>query len=159
MWEAALERGGRVGRGAMVRQGAVPCGPVASQGGATSLVRAASGGHTDTVELLLDRGADLEAKKNVMLPRLFILPCHWSAGNKRIGCNGLALFKLESWPQQIAVHDAYLGERLDCFCFGQRTWVFDCRLARTRWLSARAMRAPKCFAVPSGSSDGIAAAT
>ena len=36
-----------------------------SQDGATSLVVAASGGHKDTVELLLDRGADLEAKDRV----------------------------------------------------------------------------------------------
>ncbi len=36
-----------------------------SQHGATALAVAASGGHKDTVELLLDRGADLEAKNGV----------------------------------------------------------------------------------------------
>ncbi len=46
----------------MVRRGALTCGPVWSQHGATVLVEAAYGGHTDTVEVLLDRGADLEAK-------------------------------------------------------------------------------------------------
>ncbi len=51
-----------VNRGAMVRRGAVTCGPAASQHGATGLVAAASDGHKATVELLLDRGADLEAK-------------------------------------------------------------------------------------------------
>ncbi len=40
-------------------------GHAASQNGATALVRAASGGHTETVELLLDRGADLEVKGRV----------------------------------------------------------------------------------------------
>ena len=55
----------RVGRGAIVRRGAVTCGPATAQGGSTGLVLAASGGHTDTVELLLGRGADLEAKDSV----------------------------------------------------------------------------------------------
>ena len=49
-----------------MRQGAVMCGLRASQNEATALVRAASGGHVDTVELLLDRGADLEAKDKVI---------------------------------------------------------------------------------------------
>ena len=50
----------------MVRRGAVTCGPATSQfGGGTALVEAATGGHKDTVELLLDRGADLEAKGRV----------------------------------------------------------------------------------------------
>ena len=57
--------GGHAGRGAMVRRGAVTCGPATLQTGATALVLAASGGHKDTVELLLDRGADLEAKDRV----------------------------------------------------------------------------------------------
>ena len=41
------------------------CGHAASQNGFTALVQAASGGHKDVVELLLDRGADLEAKDSV----------------------------------------------------------------------------------------------
>ena len=48
-----------------MRRGAVTCGPAVPQYGATVLVLAASAGHTDTVELLLDRGADLEAKSRV----------------------------------------------------------------------------------------------
>ena len=58
----ALEFGEHVGRGAMVRRVALTCGPAWSQHGATALVEAAFGGHTDTVELMLDRGADLEAE-------------------------------------------------------------------------------------------------
>ncbi len=61
----ALEFGEHVGRGAMVRRGGVTCGPAGSQHGATALVEAAYDGHTDTVEVLLDRGADLEAKDEV----------------------------------------------------------------------------------------------
>ena len=57
--------GEEVSRGAMVRGGAVLCGPATSQHGATALVLAASEGHIDAVELLLDRGADLEAKHEV----------------------------------------------------------------------------------------------
>ncbi len=49
----------------MLRRDAVTRGHVASQYGATALVWAASGGYKDTVELLLDRGADLEAKDSV----------------------------------------------------------------------------------------------
>ncbi len=41
------------------------CGRATSQAGYTSLVGAASGGHKDTVELLLGRGAELEAKDDV----------------------------------------------------------------------------------------------
>ena len=63
--KGALARRGDVGGGAMVRRGAVTCGPATLQRGATALVLAASGGHTDMVELLLDRGADLEAKDRV----------------------------------------------------------------------------------------------
>ena len=48
-----------------MRRGAVTCGPSAPQDGATALALAASQAHTDTVELLLDRGADLEAKHEV----------------------------------------------------------------------------------------------
>ena len=69
LWRAGVGDGagvvGHVGRGAMVRRGAVTCGPATSQDGATALVRAASRGHKDTVELLLDRGADLEAEDEV----------------------------------------------------------------------------------------------
>ena len=57
--------GGHAGREAMARRGAVTCGPAGSQGGATALVLAADHGHKDTVELLLDRGANLEAKDRV----------------------------------------------------------------------------------------------
>ena len=61
------------------------------------------------VELLLDRGADLEATNNVILQTLLSLPCPWSAGDEPIGCNELALVKPEPWPQEIAVHDVCLG--------------------------------------------------
>ena len=57
--------GGDVGRGAMGRLGAVTCGHAMPQDGYTALALAAFGGHKDTVELLLDRGADLEAKDKV----------------------------------------------------------------------------------------------
>ena len=40
-------------------------GHATSQFGTSVLVQAASSGHVDTVELLLDRGADLEAKHEV----------------------------------------------------------------------------------------------
>ena len=43
------------------------------------------------MKLLLDRGADLEAKNNVKLQMLFSLPCSWSAGDVRNGCIGLVL--------------------------------------------------------------------
>ncbi|KAA0145852.1 hypothetical protein FNF31_07940 [Cafeteria roenbergensis] len=46
----------------MVRRDAVTYGPATLQFDGTALVRAACGGHKDTVELLLDRGANLEAK-------------------------------------------------------------------------------------------------
>ena len=69
LWRAGVGGGarvvGHVGRGAMVRRGAVTCGPATSQYGDTALVRAAYDGHKDTVELLLDRGAKLEAKGRV----------------------------------------------------------------------------------------------
>ena len=39
---------------------------MASQDGSKALMKAAQGGHKDTVEVLLDRGADLEAKCNVI---------------------------------------------------------------------------------------------
>ena len=41
------------------------CGPAASQDGGTALVAAASEGRKDTVDLLLDRLANLEAKLEV----------------------------------------------------------------------------------------------
>ena len=84
-------QGEEVGGGAMVRRGGLTCGPVPSQQGARALVAAASRGHKDTVELLLDRGADLEAKKNVKLQWLLGLPCSRSAGDVRNGCIGLVL--------------------------------------------------------------------
>ena len=49
----------------MVRRVEVTYGPAASQKGATALVLMASRGYKATVELLLDRGADLEAKHEV----------------------------------------------------------------------------------------------
>ena len=48
-----------------MRRGAVTSGPATSQSGATVLIVAGFHGHTDMVELLLDRGADLEAKDSV----------------------------------------------------------------------------------------------
>ena len=41
------------------------CERATSQYGSTALVRAAAGGHKDMVELLADRGADLEARSLV----------------------------------------------------------------------------------------------
>ena len=38
------------------------------------------------VELLLDRGADLEAKNNVMMQKPLSLPSSWSVDNMRIVC-------------------------------------------------------------------------
>ena len=90
-----------VGRGAMVRRGAVTCGRATSQYGHTALVGAASGGHNGTVELLLGRGADSEAKNIVNLQKLLCLPCVWSAYTLRIGCNGQVLCKHESWSQKV----------------------------------------------------------
>ena len=43
----------------------VCCEHVALQDGTTAMMMAAEGGHKDTVELMLDRGADLEAKDEV----------------------------------------------------------------------------------------------
>ena len=43
---------------------------MASQGGFTALMVAAQRGHKDTVELLLDRGAEMEAKDGVSLARV-----------------------------------------------------------------------------------------
>ena len=80
-WEAALT-GGDVSRGAMARRGAVTCGRGTSQAGGTALVRAASRGHKDTVELLLDRGADLQAKDRVSAAAV----CCFATD--RAGCHG-----------------------------------------------------------------------
>ena len=77
--------GGDVGRGAMERLGAVTCGHAMPQDGDSALVRAASRGHQDTVELLLDRGADLEAKNTVNFPRVHSLPCLCCASGMRFG--------------------------------------------------------------------------
>ena len=49
------------------------CGPAKSQCGNTALVWASKGGHKDTVELLLDRGADLEAKHHVSAAAVCLL--------------------------------------------------------------------------------------
>ncbi|KAA0168840.1 hypothetical protein FNF31_00001 [Cafeteria roenbergensis] len=46
----------------MERRGAATCGPEILQSGATALCQAASGGHKDAVALLVERGADVEAK-------------------------------------------------------------------------------------------------
>ena len=51
------------------------------QGGSTALIRAARYGRVEAVALLLDRGADLEAKNKVKLQRLLSLPCSSSAAD------------------------------------------------------------------------------
>ncbi len=48
-----------------VRGTAADGNPRARQGGFTALLRAASNGHTDCVRLLIERGADKEAKTSV----------------------------------------------------------------------------------------------
>ncbi len=62
--EASLVCGCREGLDAATQR-EVTCGHVRSQYGSTALVRASARGHTDMVELLLDRGADLEARDRV----------------------------------------------------------------------------------------------
>ena len=57
----------------MVRRGAVTCGPATSQYGSMALVSAARYGHKDMVELLLDRGANLEAKDRVSAAAVWLL--------------------------------------------------------------------------------------
>ena len=57
----------------MVRRGAGTCGPATSQNGSTALHEAAERGYKDTVELLLDRGADLEAKDEVIEATVWLL--------------------------------------------------------------------------------------
>ena len=56
-----------------MRRCAVVCGHASSQFGTTALARAAACGHKDIMELLADRGADLEARGRVstaaVLPR------------------------------------------------------------------------------------------
>ncbi len=54
-----------VSREAMVRRREVTRGLATTQAGGTALFRATYHGHKDMVELLLDRGADLEAKDRV----------------------------------------------------------------------------------------------
>ncbi len=49
----------------VARHREVPCEHASSQDGATALVWAAARGHKDIIELLLDRGADLEAQDSV----------------------------------------------------------------------------------------------
>ena len=61
------------------------CGHAASQYGGTALVLAASGGHKDVVELLLDRGADLEAKNTVKFAEAALLGILGRAGDLRQG--------------------------------------------------------------------------
>ncbi len=56
-----------------MRRGAVTCGLAASQDGSTALHGAVRGGHKDTVELLLDRGANLEAKDRVSAAAVCLL--------------------------------------------------------------------------------------
>ena len=46
---------------------------MAPQDGNTALMKAAAGGHRDTVELLLDRGADVQAKDEVSSARMMPL--------------------------------------------------------------------------------------
>ena len=57
----------------MVRRGAVTCWPATSQYGSTALVVAASECHRDTVEVLLDRGADPNAKNEVIEAAVWLL--------------------------------------------------------------------------------------
>ncbi len=65
----------------MERRGAATCGPEILQSGATALCQAASGGHKDAVALLVERGADVEAKDEVNLQRSLSLPPPGSAGD------------------------------------------------------------------------------
>ncbi len=71
---------GDVVRVALVGKRAVTCGHATLQNGNTALVRAAAGGHTDMVELLLDRGADLEAKNRVSLATVSMMRHGTAAG-------------------------------------------------------------------------------
>ena len=89
------------GRGAMERRGAVTCGRAGSQDGATALVLAAERGHKDTVELLVERGANLEAKNNVKSQRQLSLPCPGSAGDLCIVCNGVLPAGLSPGPSRL----------------------------------------------------------
>ena len=73
---------------AMVRRGDVTYGPAVSQYDGTALVAAASGGHKDTVEMMLDRGADLEAESRVSAACRVLLR-DWPRWASRVGgCNG-----------------------------------------------------------------------
>ena len=78
---------GHAGWGVALRRGDVTCGPAVSQCRGTALVAAASGGYKDTVELLLDRGADLEAKHEVSAVAVCFCAqrraerCRWARGN------------------------------------------------------------------------------
>ena len=58
------------GAGRILQDGCVFGWHLASQDGFTALIKAAQGGHPDTVEVLLDRGADLEVKSWVSRARL-----------------------------------------------------------------------------------------
>ncbi len=60
-----------------------------SQYGVTALVAAARRGHKDTVELLLNRGADLEAKDDVIVAAVCVCCATGRAGRHgRVGVGG-----------------------------------------------------------------------
>ena len=65
--------------GAIARRDALAYGPATSQYGATALFVVARRGHKDMVKLLLDRGADLEAKMWVSA----VAVCCCAAGRAR----------------------------------------------------------------------------
>ncbi len=120
LWRAGMVGGAGGGwgvrRGAMLRQTSVTRGDAASQYGETALVEAVSCGYKDTVELLLDRGADLEAKNNVIMQRPLSLPCSWCPGDLNIICTGPVFANLSSFPKEIAVRDACRGDKFHCGC-------------------------------------------
>ncbi len=70
--------GGRCRFGSDGARDALTCGPVTSQHSHTALAQAASEGHKAIVELLVHRGADLEAKDEASVAGL-----HWMRGGPR----------------------------------------------------------------------------
>ncbi len=74
-----------------MRLGAATCGPATSQYGITALVLAASRGHTATVELLVDRGADLEAKDGVGAEALCCCATGRTGRHGRAGRSAMAM--------------------------------------------------------------------
>ena len=72
-----------------MRRGAVTCEPAMPQNGATALARAAFCGHADTVELLVDRGADLEAKSRVSAAA--VCCCATGRAGRQGGAKGAAM--------------------------------------------------------------------